>query len=280
MTRMIRLGFLGLLVAALAMCGCDRNSGSGGPPPPGAKPGHLTGKLSDARGGPLSNVTVSVFGFSDKGEPVTREVKLKGSASEYDIPLPDGKSNAPIARIGVDYNGRWYDLPLAAVDGTREWAEQKEPARGMVRDFTWRISGRAPSGEADSPLGYWGGTIQFDKAGDLGDGATIEITLKPDGPLIDGSAGQTLTFTRKLPWKKFEDHYLLDIPLGKYTASAKKLFGTNPKPLRLVAYTIDPENTKEAPRPATSVTVEFECQEVKPGEYKLLLPNLVAFPPA
>src|SRR5258706_6425450 len=168
MTRMIRLGFLGLLVAALAMCGCDRNSGSGGPPPPGAKPGHLTGKLSDARGGPLSNVTVSVFGFSDKGEPVTREVKLKGPATEYDIPLPDGKYNTPIARIGVDYNGRWYDLPLAAVDGAREWAEQKEPARGMVRDFVWRISRRAPSGVADRSLRYLGRTRPVYTTGYLG----------------------------------------------------------------------------------------------------------------
>src|SRR5260221_8405687 len=97
-----------LLLAAMALAACDRNTGSGGPPPPGAKAGHLTGKLSDAQGKPLSNVTVSVFGFSEGGEPVAREAKVAGPAGGYDIELPPGKYNTPTARIGVNYNERWY----------------------------------------------------------------------------------------------------------------------------------------------------------------------------
>jgi hypothetical protein len=279
MARMIRLGLLGVALTALALGGCDRSAKSGAPQP-GAKAGHLLGKLSDEHGKPLSNVTISIFGFSDKNEPVKREVTLAGPVSEYDIALPDGKYDTPTARIGVDYNDNWYDLPLAAADGTREWSEQGEARRGMVRDFVWKISGASPLGEAENPSGYWGGTIQFDKGGDLGDGATLEITLQPDGPLIDGSEGKALTFTRKLPWKRREDHYLLDIPIGKYIATGRKLFGSSPKPLRLVTYTIDPADFDQAPtKPMPRVTVEFECLQSKSGEYKLLVPNLVAFPP-
>jgi hypothetical protein len=263
----------------LAVGGCDRGGTSA--PQPGAKPGKLVGKLADARGKPLSNVTVSIFGFSDGGSPVNKEVKVEGPAAEYEIDLPAGKYNTPVARIGVEYNERWYELPLAATDGTKEWTEQKESARGMVRDFVWRIAGPTPGGDLLSPAGYWGGTIQFDRSGDLGDAASIEIVLTPEGQLIDGSEGKPVTFLRKLPWQRQEDHLLLDVPLGRYIATARLMYGTRPKALRLAAYTIDPNNP-QAPSPEklpTKVPVEFECVQVKPGQWKVLMPNLVAFQP-
>jgi hypothetical protein len=279
---MTRLAFQNLLLLSLTlfMAACDQN-GSNSPPPPGAKPGHLTGKLSDARGKPLSNVTIKIVGFSSQGNVVKIEKRVSGPASEYDIEVPDGKYDTPTARLGIEYNDRWYDLPLAAADGTREWNEQHDSKPGMVRDFIWKTAGSAPGGNADQPSGYWGSTIQFDLGGLLGDYATIEVTLKPEGPLIDGSEGKTLTFERKLPWKKREDHYLLDIPIGKYTASARVLFGSSPKPLRLACYTIDPTNpdVQTPDKLSPKVTVEFECQEVKTGEWKVLMPNLTAFPP-
>jgi hypothetical protein len=267
---------------ALALASCDRGGGaSGDPSQAGAKPGHLTGKLADAQGKPLSNVTVTIFGFSDNGEPIRRETKIAGPAAAYDLELPAGKYNTPVARINVpDYNGRAYDLPLAAADNTREWTEQKEARRGMVRDFVWRISGPVPGGQAESPTGYWGGSVQFDKSGEFADSATIEITLKPDGPLIDGSEGKTLVYTRKLPWKKHADHYLFDVPIGRYTATARIPYGTRPKPLRLIAYTIDLADLDKVPsKPLPNATVDFECRETKPGEFTLQVPNLIAFPP-
>lgn len=268
-----------LLCFALLLQACDKSSST--PPPPGAKPGHLIGKLSDGQGKPLSNVTIKVFGFSTKGDVVKIEKKFPGPASEYDIEVPDGKYDTPIARIAVEYNQRKYDLPLAAADNTREWNEQHDSQGGMVRDFIWKIAGRAPGGNSNEPSGYWGGTIQFDIGALMGDYANIEITLTPDGPLIDGSEGKPLTFNRKLPWQKKEDHFLLDIPIGKYNANAKVLFGPSPKPLGLVCYTVDPTNP-DAPTPdkiRPKVPVEFECREIKAGEWKLLMPNLTAFPP-
>ena len=265
----------------ILLSGCDRDGGSGAPPP-GAKPGKLVGKLVDASGKPLRNVTVAIFGFSDKGEPVNKEVTVAGPAGEYEMDLPAGKYNTPTARIGVDYNGRSYVLPLAAADGTREWTEQKSARTGMVRDFVWRISGPVPGGDPTAASGYWGGSIHFDKGADLGDVATIDITLTPDGPLIDGSEGQPLSFERKLPWKRQEDHLLPNVPLGRYVATAQLKYLTRPKPLRLASFTVDPKNL-EVPTPdklPTKVTVEFECREAKPGEWRVLVPNLVAFPPA
>ena len=280
MTR-LALQNVALFAIALFISACDK-SGSTAPPPPGAKAGHLTGKLADAQGKPLSNVTIKVVGYSTNGEVVRKEKVIKGPASEYDIEVPDGKYDTPTARIALEYNDRWYDLPLAAADGTREWNEQHDSSQGLVRDFVWKISGRSPYGGANEPGGYWGGTVMFDIGALVGDFASMEVTLTPNGPLIDGSEGKPLSFQRKLPWSKKEDHYLFDVPIGRYTATARVLFGSSPKPMRLVCYTIDPTNPTEIRTPdkmPIKIPVEFECQEVKKGEWQLLMPNLTAFPP-
>lgn len=276
----VRPLLLAVLAAAVSI-GCDKFK-SAPPAQPGAKPGHATGKLADAHGKPLTDVTLSFSAFLADNTAFAKEFPIKGPAGEYAIAVPDGMYNTPQGRVGAWYNDKWYDLPLAAADGSREWPAQRNSKQGLVRDFVWRISGLKPAGNPLEPGDYWGGAIHFDKGGDLGDFAKIEITLKPEGPLVDGSEGQTLVFVRELPWKRPQDHLLLDVPLGKYTATAKLLFGTRPKNLKLVAYTIDPQNPVEVPTPEKStiaVTIEFQTQMVKPGEYRLLVPNLVAFPP-
>jgi hypothetical protein len=59
------------------------------------------------------------------------------------------------------------------------------------------------------------------------------------------------------------------------------MYGTRPKSLRRASYTIDPNNP-QVPSPEklpTKVPVEFECVQVKPGQWRVLQPNLVAFQP-
>jgi len=269
------------VVLPLICAACDK-FGTSTPPQPGAKPGYATGKLGTSAGKPLTDVTLSLSAFLADNTAYAKEFDIKGPAGEYAIAVPEGMYNTPAARVGVWYADRWYDLPLAATDGTREWPAQRNSKQGLVRDFVFRISGAKPGANAMEPDDYWGGTVHFDKGGDLGEIAKIEITLTPDGPLIDGSEGQALVFKRDLPWRKPQDHLLYDIPLGKYTATAKLMFGTRPKSLKLISYTIDPQQPEEVPTPqksTTAVKIEFQTQQVKPGEYRLLIPNLVAFPP-
>lgn len=271
---------LGVLAAA-ALVGCDKKDPGG--PGSGGQAAIASGKLSDASGGALSGVTILLNGFpKGAGDPIHRYVGQWGYVKEYSIPLPEGMYNAPRAIIGIGYHDRWYELPLADVEGLVEWPHMRDSKDGLRRDFTWKISGPKPGGDPNSPEGYWGGSIYFDKGGDLGDVANIEITLRPDGPLIDGSAGEVIVRKVKLPWKRPYDHYLFDIPLGRYIASAKVLYGKNPKPLRLVSYTVDPndpEASQESRKPLNTTLVEFEPLEGKNGEVKLGVPTLVAFPP-
>ena len=77
-------------------------------------------------------------------------------------------------------------------------------------------------------------------------------------------------------------YLMLDVPLGRYIATARLMYGSRPKSLRLATYTIDPGNpnvTSPEKLPTTKVPVEFDCVQSKPGQWRLLQPNLVAFQP-
>jgi hypothetical protein len=267
------------LLAAVALTSCDRRDDT--PPPPGAKAGRLVGKLADPHGQPLSDVTITIDGFSDQGEPVTRSLFVRGPATRYEMTLPDGKYSTPTARVAVDYNERRYFLPLGSADESTEWPQQMDSKRGLVRDFTWRIRGKVPGGNAVEPSGYWGATILFDKQGDLGDSVHLKVTLAPDGPLIDGSPGEPIEFDRVVPWRRNDEHYLFDVPIGRYVATVKQVFGEQQTPLRVSSFSVDPAHPdfSSMSRPMSSAVVEFECVEGKPGEYKVLSPNLTAYPP-
>jgi len=273
----IRAGVvMAILLAGLA---CDRSGTES--VDPRAKAGLLTGKLADDRGGPLSNVMVRVAGFTRGGVPVNKEFKVAGPAKEFSFEVPEGTYTAPEAVIDLEYNNRSYTLGLAPGNGEKEWPRARDSKAGLVRDFIFKISGALPEGLGSDvdPSGYYGSTAVFELGGEFGDVASFEITLKPDGPLIDGSEGKTLTFTRKIPWRRHEDHYLLDIPTGRYIATAKLLYGTRPKPLKIISYAIDPENPDAAPdRSALSAVVEFEMRKGRDGKLNLTRPSIVVFP--
>src|SRR5690606_15365507 len=98
-----------------------------------------------------------------------------------------------------------------------------------VRNFTWKLEGRGP----DNEYGYYGGLVKvFTDFGFYEDMEDIELTLVPDGPLIDGSEGRTLVL-------RLEDHYwvqrayLEDIPIGRYTITATLRSAEGTRALRI-----------------------------------------------
>src|SRR5688572_20495967 len=175
------------IAAGLAQLSCDEKSGP-------AVTHQITGKLADQAGKPLSNVSVSVFGYPrGSQETFSKVADLPGPAERYSVDVPEGTYEAPRANVSTTYNGRRYVLPLASADNTRDWGEQKESKSGLTRDFVWRISGPRPTGmgEDKAAAGFWGASINLDKGADVGDFGTVEVTLTPDGPLIDGSPGRS-----------------------------------------------------------------------------------------
>ncbi|MFC4456393.1 hypothetical protein ACFO0P_21660, partial [Deinococcus sonorensis] len=107
----------------------------------------------------------------------------------------------------TQYHGKWYDLPLEP-DKEAAFAT----ADGAIRNFTLRLAGETPGG------GHYGGYVYtyYSEHGGSYDPDRVEYTLTPDGPLLDGSTGQTI--------KAFDGSDALhDVPVGQYVVTARYL---------------------------------------------------------
>jgi hypothetical protein len=259
-----------ILCVALLGLACDRGD-------PDATH-QITGTVTDAQGKPLAGAVISINGFPRKGDNHTFSGST-GADGKYLIQVPSGMYDAPQATITRDLNGNSLVLPLHPADGKKDWGEQRDSRNSLSRDFVWKISGARPEsvGKPEDHTGWYGGCINVEKGGDVGDTVTLEFTLTPEGPLIDGTPGRPITMTRRLPWRKFEDHLLLDIPIGSYTITARIPHEKKPIPLRLTL--VYPTKLEETPEgTTTSVKVSFEQHEPRKGQREWLVPTLSVYP--
>jgi len=124
---------------------------------------------------------------------------------DYRIALdPPNSSWHMSALYKTTLNGFEYTFDLDPVDDSPFVG-----ADGGVRDFVWRLTGPTPQGG-----GAYGGTVNIyiDFSGDLTiDPQYVQLTLTPDGPLVDGSTGTVVTGT---------GDRLDDVPVGRYVATA------------------------------------------------------------
>jgi hypothetical protein len=78
---------------------------------------------------------------------------------------------------------------------------------------------------------YYGGSVRVMwLVDDIGAGGTVEVTLTPSGPLIDGGKGRPLVF--RLPNKHGGDFNLNNIPIGRYVLTARLLDDGEATPIR------------------------------------------------
>ena len=184
-----------------------------------AKNGYATGKVVDGRGEPLAGARILLDNSVYYASYIHGSTREDGS---YRIKVPPGAWKAD-ASIRKDYHGRTYTLELHpdsidSFDGS-----------GAVRNFVWKLEGRPQ----DNDYGYYGGFIQLstdlDFDSDLED---IELTLVPDGPLIDGSTGRTLRL--RLGDRYWVDRYQVeDVPIGRYRVTAMLRGDGGDRPLRI-----------------------------------------------
>ncbi len=171
------------------------------------EPGFVKGKVVDRTGRPLAGAVVLIDPMY--GDAVTLTTGADGA---YRLRLPPGAFKVS-AQALPKYAGKTYRLDLhpSTTDG---FASED----GAVRDFEWRLSGERPPGQ----LGTYGGLIylSFDPGGEtVIDTQNVTVTLAPQGPLIDGHPGETLTLKGGEP--RTEGYgKLLDVPIGTYEISA------------------------------------------------------------
>ncbi|BDP44026.1 hypothetical protein DAETH_39950 (plasmid) [Deinococcus aetherius] len=208
-----------LLATTLAACGETTATGPVTEPPvvnPPSDPGTtdpsqptpytMKGVVRNASGEPLAGVEVWADNTLYDNMNVLGRTDAQG---RYSLSLPRDQLGTWQAggAFKTVYNGDAYELGME-VDNTASFATDA----GAIRNFTVKTSGEKPGG------GYYGGTVWVYgnyKNGDFKN-RYVELTLTPDGPLLDGSTGETL--------KRFVDgNTVADVPIGRYTVTARYL---------------------------------------------------------
>lgn len=200
-----------LLILIFLALGCGRNHLE-------PEPGTLKGRTLTTQDEPLSGV--EVLATADDG---TVHRATSGPNGLYTLPLPNGTYRIR-ALIQRDYLGNSYRLPLAPDSSA---SVEVTDAAGALRSFRWRI-GTAPGDTA-----RFGGTLTLylgdpDRPfapSDLPEGSVLSLTLTPTDSLIDGSAGEPLSFSRTItatdrPGTFASDWFWAGLPIGRYRTTA------------------------------------------------------------
>ncbi|MDX1931803.1 MAG: ankyrin repeat domain-containing protein [Capsulimonadales bacterium] len=195
------------------------------------KPRFVRGYVYDRNGRPVvgARIGVRATGVGGFYSGVTAKSDARGY---YEAEVPWGAAHFYVAGYAVDYGDGRAAVSLKPSDGE---ADQFATANGHVENWVLSAFGVADrDGIQDNPhLGsnYFGGCIVLsyytadgsvlsDPKG-LPVGGEIELTLTPDGPLIDGSRGKTITLRKKIGPNSLGQVYINNIPAGPYTLAAK-----------------------------------------------------------
>jgi hypothetical protein len=240
--------------------------------PLAAKPQAIVGVVCDSAGKPIkSGVVVTVAGRTTLGGARADYTVTPDENGRYESDLPDGVYKV-WATVDVDYNGRHFRLPLASED-KKDMHAAYNSAKGIVKNFTWQLSGLLPGARPREYGSYWGvGVLLFD-AGPTFEpdkhlkgkypGSSVVVHLEPVGPLVDGSKGKALdleTPSDALDIRNPKCKHL-DVPLGDYKATATlKLKDGSRRPLMIE---VGPrvEVSKPGIKASREVTLEYEQNE-------------------
>ncbi|MCK7554413.1 carboxypeptidase-like regulatory domain-containing protein [Chitinophaga sedimenti] len=221
------------------------------------KKGYARGYVADLSGKPLKGAYIGVRGTLVGGSysGATAETDDNGY---YEMELPTGTCHYFAAGYTIDYGAGRATVSLLPSD---ESIATFPSADGKVRNFVMTSYGIGNRDEVAQQPGnsanYFGGAIHFDYQlnyeGEipvpnyLPYNGEIEITLTPDGP---GLFGETKSFTisKKIGVALFS---VVNIPVGKYTITAKLKDNRNLKITETGTYAGSYEHWGLMPRTAT-----------------------------
>lgn len=222
----VRTLALALLALTASACGGTSGPTTPGPIPPGpVTPGQpaptaptphtVKGVVLNERGAPVENADIIVEPAMFRGTVFTttnaagtyRSIALPAQANPYFV----------YAYKKLTYHGKPYCVRMAGEGHAYQDAFNATP--GVIRNFRWKLTGASDMSADSSGSEHWGASLAFDNTSTEDDmfvdwDARIEVTLLPDGPLIDGSEGRPLTLITTVAAG------LQDIPAGYYRLSA------------------------------------------------------------
>jgi hypothetical protein len=179
--------------------------------------GIVKGVVKYADGSPIANTKVVIENTILYASYVFATTNAKG---EYAAAVPIGSWKASV-QIEKEFLGKKYKYDLHP-DNANSFAG----VDGAVRNFTWKISGAKPDvGYYGSPVKAYGDFLSFINMPD------VELTLTPDGKLIDGSPGAVIK--KRLVDVGGGEYGIDDVPIGKYTITAKNAVTNEPLKIRI-----------------------------------------------
>jgi hypothetical protein len=196
---------------------------------PKTRPLYAVGRCVDSSGKPIKNVSVFIYGTTAAGEKTNFRTRSKADGT-FSQRVPDGIYGVQ-ADHEVIFNGKTYTFRLHPTDEIADATH--DAAEGFAKEFVWKLSGLQPGEQASDPnndneyLKYHGLYVIVYAAVDAPPGSTVEVTLTPRGPLIDGSHGKPVVSRKsfkeeiKASNSTFQDWKMYDVPLGLYTVTAR-----------------------------------------------------------
>lgn len=184
--------------------------------------GYVNGIVLDARGKGVANATIIIVGTTIAGERTEIDATTDGNG-RYSRRVPDGLYSVA-GRAVTRYNGKDYRLLLDPDDGAPN--RTYDSKQGIIKDFHWKLTGLQPGGTEDEWTDYYGAVLRVsDFVGSeaiylTNKESTLELTLTPRGPLIDGTTGQVIVRQIKAV-DLYSAQYSYDVPVGAYTATAR-----------------------------------------------------------
>jgi hypothetical protein len=166
--------------------------------------GTVKGKVTTSDGKPLpgAKVTISSVIWYNSNNVVST-----GADGTYSRQLSEINNDAWYAYASIDkeFNGKIYHMDLHP-----ESTDDFFPGKGAVRNFTWKLTGN----QVGRSTGVYGGTVTVAaEPGTFYDFTNVTLKMEPQGTLIDGSTGQTIT-------RKIDVSQRLEVPVGRYKVSA------------------------------------------------------------
>jgi hypothetical protein len=208
------------------------------------KPNYVRGYVKDLKGKPLQGAVIGVRSTSAGGfySGASAKTDAKGY---YEVQAPWGAAHFYAAGYTIDWGEGRAALGLHPADGE---ASQFATANGLVENWVlvhYGIGDRDKASEQPHYSGnYYGGsfTVSYSVADSrpifandysLPDGSEIELTLTPEGPLLDGSKGRVFVLRRPVTSSTASLFYVNNIPLGQYKLQARLIQGGSKAPMRI-----------------------------------------------
>ncbi|MBB6097479.1 hypothetical protein HNR42_000896 [Deinobacterium chartae] len=175
-----------------------------------------------------------------------------------DIPRMYASPWHAYAEMETTYHGRRYRFDLHP-ENPDDFVGQT----GAIRNFRWTLTGE----KTGRLYGRYGGSLYIDpEVMSNIDRSDVEVTLTPDGPLIDGSKGQVLR--RRVGSGGGEFHEVPDLPIGRYKITARLVSANRPLVLKL----------RSGGNYVRELTIDFEPEGGAPSHCKNCVQLLMNYP--